>query len=73
MPGEKKNRRNIEEAKINFNLAGGKNNQLTLRDAHYLFIEDELVRPYWPNNLFSFLSRFVIWRFILRIKRELVI
>jgi hypothetical protein len=65
------NRRKLEEVKINFALAGGKNNQLTLRESDYLLINMNLVNPGWPNNFLRFLSKFLLWRMFLSFKRDL--
>ena len=67
------NRRKLEEVKINFALAGGKNNQLTLRESDYLLMNETLVNPRWPNNFLRFLSKFLLWRVLLSVKRDLFI
>ena len=58
------------EAKTNFELAGGKVNMLTIREADYFFNNAILNIPEFPNNIFLFLSKFNFWRILLRIKRK---
>ena len=59
------------EARYNIELAGGFSQMLTLRDADWLLTEEGLKRPPFLRKIFSKLSLFYPWRFILGIKRKL--
>jgi hypothetical protein len=59
------------EKKRNLKLAGGLTNMCTLRDADWILTKDGLRRPPYPRRIFSQLSLFYPWRFVLALKRKL--
>ncbi len=70
--GEKK-RVGGPEWQRNIQIAGGLTNMLTLRDANWVLDENGLRRPDFHMRLFSTLSLFYPWRFVLSVKRRLQI
>jgi hypothetical protein len=59
------------EAQRNIKLAGGLTNMCTIRDADWILTRDGLRRPPYPRRIFSQLSLFYPWRFVLALKRKL--
>lgn len=68
--GEKK-RVGGPEWQRNIQIAGGLTNMLTLRDADWVLDENGLRRPDFHMRLFSMLSLFYPWGFVLSVKRRL--
>jgi hypothetical protein len=60
----------VEKAN-NMELAGGFMNMLTLREANWLFTEKGLIKPKFPERIFSELALFYPWRLLLLIKRKI--
>ena len=59
------------EAKRNFELAGGFSHMCTLRDAGWILTPNGLKKPSFPRRIFSELSLFYPWRWLLSIKRKM--
>ncbi len=57
------------EFRQNIQLAGGRANLMTLRDADFYLTDAGLCRPEWKNYLYSRLSRLYLWRKLLEVKR----
>lgn len=60
-----------EEMQINYRLAGGMRNMLTLREADWVFSQNKVVRPGWPGRLLSLLGPTAPYRLALAAKRWL--
>lgn len=60
-----------KEARQNLALAGGFSRFLTLRDADWILTEQGLRRPGFPRIIFSKISLFFPWRWLLAIKRRI--
>ncbi|MDB4669023.1 hypothetical protein OAF50_03775 [bacterium] len=65
---KRKNNYNVE-AKANYQLIGGKNKMLTIREADLICINGVVKSPEFPNNIFLGLSRLYLWRKLLEFKR----
>ena len=59
------------EKENNLKLAGGFKNMMTLRDANWVLTSEGIEKPKFPRRIFSELSLFIPWRFLLLIKRKL--
>lgn len=59
------------ELQQNIKLAGGSVNMCTLRDADWVLTKEELRKSKFPRRIFTILSLFYPWRFLLSIKRRL--
>jgi hypothetical protein len=68
--GEKK-RVGGPEFQENINIAGGRANMLTLRDANWKLTRNGLKRPDFPERIFSLLSLMYPWRLFLVAKRTI--
>ena len=66
-----KNRVGGPEWQRNIEIAGGLTNMLTLRDASWVLGESGLRRPDFTARIFSILSIYYPWRFLLALKRKI--
>jgi len=70
-PRNKKRPSYDKEEEINFKLAGGQANMMTLREADYILTKNGLEKAKFPRNIFSKLSLFYPWRLVFLIKRKI--
>lgn len=59
------------EFKEAIKMAGGFSHMLTMRDADWVLNTEGLKRPKFPGRIFSMLSLFYPWRFLLSFKRKM--
>ena len=57
------------ECNYNFKLAGGDKNLMNIREADYIFINNQLRNPIGLRYLISIISKFLIYRYILLVYR----
>jgi hypothetical protein len=69
-PHAKKDFFEIEKQR-NLILAGGLKNMITLREADWIYVDNELKRPKFPRNLLSQMILFYPWRVFYAIMRTL--
>lgn len=67
----KKKRVGGPEFQESLKLAGGFSHMLTLRDSDWILTPEGLKKPSFPGRIFSEISLFPPWRFLLAIKRRI--
>jgi hypothetical protein len=72
LPRGKKKPSYEKEKEINFKLAQGLMNMMTLREADKVLTENGLSKPDFPRSIFAKLALFYPWRFFLLIKRTIL-
>lgn len=68
---EKRQRVEGPEMKENIRLAGGFANMLTIREADWILSKQALRKPTFPRSVFSKLSSFYFFRYLLYLKRTI--
>lgn len=59
------------ECDYNFKLAGGHKNLMNIREADYIFIDNKIKKPRGLRLIISFMSKFLIYRYLLLAYRSL--